>query len=118
MLTTKAKSRLADIKSQLVSHNITSHAAMSKTHPLASYLPTIPPPTTSNTAEGLEPLSYEVDPNSDGKAVYNPPREGKSPYYDTLWYKGGGKTWVDIHIYHQVGGCACVADGSLATQIT
>jgi hypothetical protein len=62
-----------------------------------------PSAPTYATAD-LEPLSYELDPKGDGKAVYNPPRpDGKpSPYYEKLYNAKdakGSKEWWDFHVY-------------------
>lgn len=77
-------------------------------NPLAPFYPSVGAPSVSYSTEGLEPLSYEVDPAGDGKSVCNHPRpDGKlSPFYDTMWHGDGGensKPWADFHIYHQVG---------------
>lgn len=77
------------------------------TNPLAPFYPSLGAPTISYPTEGLEPLSYELDPDGDGKQVRNHPRpDGKfSSSYDTLWHGDGGensKPWADFHIYHQV----------------
>lgn len=75
----------------------------------AAILPYFPdvgePAPPSYSTEGLEPLSYELDPNGTGKSVYNPPRpDGKrSEHYDKLYQareEDGGKPWWDLHIYH------------------
>lgn len=79
---------------------------------LETYLPYFPdigaPAAPTYPTEGLEPLSYELDPNGGGKSVFNPPRPDskRSPHYDTLWDNNGAansKPWFDFHIYHKVG---------------
>jgi DOPA 4,5-dioxygenase len=77
-------------------------------NPLAPFYPDIGAPSATYSTEGLEPLSYELDPAGDGKSVKNHPRpDGKlSPFYDTMWQGDGNpnsKAWADFHIYHQVG---------------
>lgn len=72
--------------------------------PLLPFYPPVGLPQTSNPDKSE--LSYEADPNGDGKSVYNPPREGKSHHYDEL-YKGdqegaGERAWWDFHVYHLV----------------
>lgn len=76
-------------------------------NPLAPFYPDIGAPSTTYSTEGLEPLSYELDPAGDGKSVHNHPRpDGKlSPFYDKMWHGDGdpnSKPWADFHIYHQV----------------
>lgn len=74
-------------------------------NPLAPYYPDVGAPSApSYPVDGLEPLSYELDPNGDGKTVYNPPRpDGKrSPHYDALYNDNnaqGSKAWWDFHVY-------------------
>jgi len=78
---------------------------MSSSNPLAPFYPDVgAPEPPSYPVDGLEPLSYDADPNGDGKQVYNPPRpDGKrSPYYGALYDgKGakGSKQWWDFHVY-------------------
>lgn len=72
---------------------------------LTPYFPALGEPKTSYATDGLEPLAYTVDPNGDGKAVYNPPRPDgkKSPFYDALYDREGApgsQSWWDFHVYH------------------
>ncbi|BEJ13216.1 hypothetical protein CspHIS471_0303900 [Cutaneotrichosporon sp. HIS471] len=81
-------------------------SASRSANPLASFYPDIGAPSATFSTEGLEPLTYEVDPAGDGKSVPNHPRpDGKlSSFYDKMWHGDGGpnsKPWVDFHVYHQ-----------------
>ncbi|CAK9783541.1 hypothetical protein CC85DRAFT_265328 [Cutaneotrichosporon oleaginosum] len=80
---------------------------MSSFDALLPFYPDIGAPSATYSTAGLEPLSYELDPNGDGKSVKNHPRPDGvlSPFYEKIWHGDDGnansKAWVDFHIYHQ-----------------